>query len=1505
MKSKLLAVCAIALLSTITHQSRAGSQADTAFTYQGRLNDGGNAVGGIYDLRFAIYDSLSGGAQVGSGLTNSAVTISNGLFTVMLDFGGVFDGSSRWLEIGVRTNGSVSDFTKLTPRQGLTPTPYALYATSAGVANTASTALTASSVAAANVTGTLGLSQLPGAVVTNNAAGVTLAGTFIGSGAGLTNLDGAAIASGTVGGTQLGDGAVTVGKLATAMEFFSVTLNNPAPDASDRFASSVAAVGTDRVLIGTPYADRGAPYVGTAYLFSTNSTLLTTFTNPTPAVADYFGWSVAAVGTDRVLIGAYGDNTGATDAGAAYLFGTDGTLLTTFTNPTPALGDYFGSSVAAVGTDRVLIGAIQDDTGAADAGTAYLFSTNGTLLTTFTNPTPAAGDRFGFSVAAVGTDRVLIGAYLDDTGAADAGAAYLFSTNGTLIASVLNPAPAMGDSFGWCVAAVGTNWLLIGAPLADAWSANVGTAYLFRLDDPVRYVPGVAAERVTRRAITTDSLADGAVTSAKIGGALSASQIPDLDAAKITSGTLADARLSANVAWLNANQTFTGTNVFIQSIGLGTALANTKLALWSSGAASYGLGVQGGQFLLHLNTASDRFSFLDNAGGSNEVVTIKGTGNVGLGTANPQKRLEVVVRSTGDGLRVEGNGYAPAVQLTTNGTAVGELGAAVAAGQYSTDAVGGDFVVRSSSTGNKLLLQNGGAGAAITLSNNFVGIRKVNPTTALDVNGTVTATAFAGNAAGLTNLDATDLTGTVADARLSTNVALLNTNQAFTGSNRFAGVVTATNVANTFAGTFTGNGAGLTSLNASQLAAGTVPLAQLPGTVVTNNATAVILAGTFTGNGASLTNVNADQLDGQHGAFYQNATNLNAGTLADARLSTNVALLNTNQVFTGSNRFAGVVTLTNAANTLAGTFTGNGSGLTNLSASQLTTGTVPLGQLPAVVVTNNATGVALAGSFTGNGGGLTNLTGAAINTGTISSNQLAANSVDASKVVDGAIAAAELASDPASLAKVSGGAMAVTSGKIGIGVAAPAYPLTFANVLGDKISLWGNSGSHYGLGIQSGQLQVHSDSSASDVVFGYGESTNLTETMRVKGNGNVGIGTATPAAKLDVAGMASANSINVRGAGLLSAPLDVVTRGWTLDQQQTAASAYTSFAGGMWQSFTAGATGTLAGIALNYGARDGVSDWMATLSIYDGEGTGGTRLSTQTVAGDGAVRARMFSLDSPVALTAGSKYTIYMDPNISCNWARVNYDAYTNGISDYSATFDHWFQTYLDDGTIKTAIEVQPNTGNVGLGVTAPGYPLTFASVLGDKISLWGNSGAHYGFGIQGNLLQIHSSASSADIAFGYGESTNLTETVRFKGNGNVGIGTNNPTQKLVVAGNIYATGTITPNSDRSLKTDFAPVDAAAVLDKVAALPIQQWRFQAEDTAVKHVGPMAQDFRAAFGLGAISTAIATVDADGVALAAIQGLNQKLEAKNATLEKEVADLKAMVKVLAEKVNGATR
>jgi len=105
----------------------------TAFTYQGCLDEGSNPAQGIYDLRFAIHDVASGGVPVAGPLTNSAVAVSNGLFTVALDFGGgIFTGDARWLEIAVRTNGSGA-FTALSPWQSLTATPYALYAPNAGL----------------------------------------------------------------------------------------------------------------------------------------------------------------------------------------------------------------------------------------------------------------------------------------------------------------------------------------------------------------------------------------------------------------------------------------------------------------------------------------------------------------------------------------------------------------------------------------------------------------------------------------------------------------------------------------------------------------------------------------------------------------------------------------------------------------------------------------------------------------------------------------------------------------------------------------------------------------------------------------------------------------------------------------------------------------------------------------------------------------------------------------------------------------------------------------------------------------------------------------------------------------------------------------------------------------------------------------------------------------------------------------------------------------------------
>jgi hypothetical protein len=110
--------------------------------------------------------------------------------------------------------------------------------------------------------------------------------------------------------------------------------------------------------------------------------------------------------------------------------------------------------------------------------------------------------------------------------------------------------------------------------------------------------------------------------------------------------------------------------------------------------------------------------------------------------------------------------------------------------------------------------------------------------------------------------------------------------------------------------------------------------------------------------------------------------------------------------------------------------------------------------------------------------------------------------------------------------------------------------------------------------------------------------------------------------------------------------------------------------------------------------------------------------------------------------------------------------------------------------------------------------------------------------------------------------------------------------------GNVVARGSISGSSDRNLKENFATIDADQILDKVLSLPITKWNFK-DDPTVSHIGPVSQDFRASFGLGVDDKTIATVDADGVALAAIQGLNKKVE-------QEDSELRAVLRIQQEQI-----
>ena len=212
---------------------------------------------------------------------------------------------------------------------------------------------------------------------------------------------------------------------------------------------------------------------------------------------------------------------------------------------------------------------------------------------------------------------------------------------------------------------------------------------------------------------------------------------------------------------------------------------------------------------------------------------------------------------------------------------------------------------------------------------------------------TVSAAGFSGSGASLTSLDADELTtGTVADARLSANVPLLNA-----GSNTFTGSISATS--------FSGSGSSLTGLDADELTTGTVADARLSANVALYDAasptfTNTVSAAAFSGAGGSLTGLNAG--------------NVTTGTLSDGRLSANVALYD-----------AAAPTFTNTVS--AAGFSGSGASLTSLDADELTTGTVADARLSANVALLNAASQ----TFTGNVaiGGNLNVTGDIISGGAV------------------------------------------------------------------------------------------------------------------------------------------------------------------------------------------------------------------------------------------------------------------------------------------------------------------------------------------------------------------------------------------------------------------------------------------------------------------------------------------------------------------------------------------
>jgi hypothetical protein len=130
-RTRVLAILLLALgLTVCLAKVSEAEPMGTAWTYQGRLMDTNSPANGEYDLQFKLFDDPCVGSLLAGPANEPDLDVIDSYFTVELDFGGVFDGNSCWLEIAVRPGDSSGSFTTLMPRTEVTPTPYALYAKS-------------------------------------------------------------------------------------------------------------------------------------------------------------------------------------------------------------------------------------------------------------------------------------------------------------------------------------------------------------------------------------------------------------------------------------------------------------------------------------------------------------------------------------------------------------------------------------------------------------------------------------------------------------------------------------------------------------------------------------------------------------------------------------------------------------------------------------------------------------------------------------------------------------------------------------------------------------------------------------------------------------------------------------------------------------------------------------------------------------------------------------------------------------------------------------------------------------------------------------------------------------------------------------------------------------------------------------------------------------------------------------------------------------------------------
>lgn len=367
--------------------------------------------------------------------------------------------------------------------------------------------------------------------------------------------------------------------------------------------------------------------------------------------------------------------------------------------------------------------------------------------------------------------------------------------------------------------------------------------------------------------------------------------------------------------------------------------------------------------------------------------------------------------------------------------------------------------------------------------------------------------------------------------------------------------------------------------------------------------------------------------------------------------------------------------------------------------------------------------------------------------------------------------------------------------------------------------------------------------------------------------------------------------------------------------------------------------GTLAD-ALGGTVAGGVSNAAGRLGTVSGGSSNRASANGATVAGGGsnAASGPLSAVGGGLANTASGEFSSVSAGNLNCAGGRFSWAGGRRAkVRPGSASGDAGLACPSvpvapaangDEGTFVWAdatgvdfLSTGPNQFNIraqgGVGINTPprdlNVELTVRGRVGDAFG--GNPDVELIVdnanqeGIQFGASDGGVGSSDANFEIAHKNATSYFPRLTLFGSGAVTIRSNTTAANTGVTMAANA-GSWSSLSDRNLKTAIAPVDANAVLARVIDLPMATWSYIAQGEAIRHMGPMAQDFAAAFGLGENDTTIATIGADGVALAAIQGLNAKLEAENAALRDDLDTLRAELAALraaigAPEANGGER